>query len=211
MALSPAYKTITRNRCVGAGLCPSRCHSEPVLTGHWCGNPQPLPLPSGEVAERSEDGEGRHVKKTRRCRHVKKICQWHIFSVDLGSYAAVASIRTYTALSWIPSQSPSVTALPKGEPRACTPLHSMKMERIGADTLHELFSTIRQLDGTPLSLIQTSAAYGRRFPVSWPAEPSDPQRSPAFSGGRAAAPPDGTAPSSACRCGQRTGRAPAKF
>ena len=118
MALSPAYKTITRNRCVGAGLCPYRCHSEPVLTGHWCGNPQPLPLPSGEVAERSEDGEGRHVKKTRRCRHVKKICQWHIFSVDLGSYAAVASIRTYTALSWIPSQSPSVTALPKGEPRA---------------------------------------------------------------------------------------------
>ena len=130
MALSPAYKTITRNRCVGAGLCPSRCHSEPVLTGHWCGNPQPLPLPLGEVAERSEDGEGRHVKK---------ICQWHIFSVDLsgyaavasilvctassfssdlGSYAAVASIRTYTALSWIPSQSPSVTALPKGEPRA---------------------------------------------------------------------------------------------
>ena len=123
----------------------------------------------------------------------------------------LASIRTYTALSWIPSQSPAVTALPKGEPRACTPLHSMKMERIGADTLHELFSTIRQLDGTPLSLIQTSAAYGRRFPVSWPAEPSDPQRSPAFSGGRAAAPPDGTAPSSACRCGQRTGRAPAKF
>ena len=109
------------------------------------------------------------------------------------------------------SPSPAVTALPKGEPRACTPLHSMKMERIGADTLHELFSTIRQLDGTPLSLIQTSAAYGRRFPVSWPAEPSDPQRSPAFSGGRAAAPPDGTAPSSACRCGRRTGRAPAKF
>ena len=24
MTLSPAYKTITRNRCVGAGLCPSR-------------------------------------------------------------------------------------------------------------------------------------------------------------------------------------------
>ena len=192
------------------------------MVGCFCRG-QPLPLPSGEVAERSEDGEGRNVKKT---------CQWHIFSVDLSGYAAVASIlvctassfssdlsgyaavasiRTYTTLSWMPSQSPAVTALPKGEPRACTPLHSMKMERIGADTLHELFSTIRQLDGTPLSLIQTSAAYGRRFPVSWPAEPSDPQRSPAFSGGRAAAPPDGTAPSSACRCGQRTGRAPAKF
>ena len=105
----------------------------------WCFcRGQPLPLPSGEVAERSEDGEGRNVKKTCRCRHVKKICQWHIFSVDLsgyaavasilvctassfrsdrGGYAAVASIRTYTTLSWMPSQSPAVTALPKGEPR----------------------------------------------------------------------------------------------
>ena len=126
-----------------------------------------MPLPLGEVAERSEDGEGRHVKK---------ICQWHIFSVDLSGYAAVASIlvctapsfslrsrRLYpvavpkislrhlsrrnfdrchsfavlylppaahsslpaaasilvcTAPSWIPSQSPTVTALPRGEPRA---------------------------------------------------------------------------------------------
>ena len=25
-------------------------------------------------------------------RHVKKICQWHIFSADLGGYAAVAAI-----------------------------------------------------------------------------------------------------------------------
>ena len=117
----------------------------------WCFcRGQPLPLPLGEVAERSEDGEGRHVKK---------ICQWHIFSVDLSGYAAVASflvctassfspdlsgyaavasilvctassfssdlsgyaavasIRTYTTLSWMPSQSPAVTALPKGEPR----------------------------------------------------------------------------------------------
>ena len=46
------------------------------------------------------------------------VCTASSFSPDLGSYAAVASIRTYTALSWIPSQSPSVTALPKGEPRA---------------------------------------------------------------------------------------------
>ena len=89
-----------------------------------------MPLPLGEVAEHSEDGKGRNVKKT---------CRWHIFSVDLsgyaavasflvrtalffssdlGGYAAVASIRTYTTLSWMPSQSPAVTALPKGEPRA---------------------------------------------------------------------------------------------
>ena len=78
---------------------------------------RPLALPLGEVAERSEDGEGGNVKKTCRCRHVKKICQWHIFSVNLSGYAAVASIRTYTTLSWMPSQSPAVTALPKGEAR----------------------------------------------------------------------------------------------
>ena len=97
----------------------------------WCFcRGQPLPLPLGEVAERSEDGEGRNVKKT---------CRWHVFSSDLGGYAAVASILVCTALSfssdrggyiavasilvrtalsWIPSQSPAVTALPKGEPRA---------------------------------------------------------------------------------------------
>ena len=106
------------------------------MVGCFCRG-QPLPLPLGEVAERSEDGEGRHVKK---------ICQWHIFSVDLsgyaavasilvctassfssdlGGYAAVASILVYTALSWIPSQSPAVTALPTGEPGAYPLLHSM--------------------------------------------------------------------------------------
>ena len=50
----------------------------------------PLPLPLGEVAEQSEDGEGRPGAK--------------------------------------PSQSPSVTALPKGEPRGCTT--ARKMARI---------------------------------------------------------------------------------
>ena len=45
---------------------------------------RPLPLPLGEVAERSEDGEGKPYQ---------------------------------------PSQSPTVTALPEGEPRVCAPLH----------------------------------------------------------------------------------------
>ena len=38
-----------------------RCHSEPVtdVTGVGIRNPRPLPLPLGEVAERSEDGEGK--------------------------------------------------------------------------------------------------------------------------------------------------------
>ena len=52
---------------------------QPCLPGlFW----HPLPLPVGEVSERSEDGEGKHSKKTAQ-----------------------------------PSQSPAVTALPKGEPR----------------------------------------------------------------------------------------------
>ena len=58
--------------------------------GHWFGMTwwgRPLPLPLGEVAVRSEDGEGRNVKK---------ICRWHIFSVDLSGYAAVASIWVFT-------------------------------------------------------------------------------------------------------------------
>ena len=45
-------------------------------------------------------GRGRNVKKTCLCRHVKKICRWHIFSVDLSGYAAVASIPVYTAPSF---------------------------------------------------------------------------------------------------------------
>ena len=37
------------------------CHSEPVtdVTGVGIRIPRPLPLPLGEVAERSEDGEGK--------------------------------------------------------------------------------------------------------------------------------------------------------
>ena len=62
-----------------------------------------LPLPLGEVAEHSEDGEGK---------------------------------RSPMAAS--PSQSPAATALPKGEPGSCPPLHSMwtyKTEHIDIDTL----------------------------------------------------------------------------
>ena len=53
---------------------------------------------------------GRGVKKTRRCRHVKKICQWHIFSVDLSGYAAVASFLGYAAhieVRWAGSANPA--------------------------------------------------------------------------------------------------------
>ena len=53
---------------------------------------------------------GRGVKKTCRCRHVKKICQWHIFSVDLSGYAAVVSFLGYAAhieVRWAGSANPA--------------------------------------------------------------------------------------------------------
>ena len=144
--------TNMRLHCVWMRYWPYNVRFAEPIKGEHLASPlgvpreHPLPLPLGEVAERSEGGEGRHVKKTCRCRHVKKICQWHIFSVDRGGYAAVASflvctassfspdrggyaaeasILVCTAPSWIPSQSPAVTALPTGEPGAYPLLHSM--------------------------------------------------------------------------------------
>ena len=45
------------------------CHSEPVtdVTGVGIRNPRPLPLPLGEVAERSEDGEGKQKRTASLC------------------------------------------------------------------------------------------------------------------------------------------------
>ena len=149
-----------------------------------------LPLPPGEVSEQSEDGEGRHVKK---------ICQWHIFSVDLsgyaavasilvctassfssdrGSYAAAASIRICTASSRLPSQSPTVTALPKGEPRVCAPLYRRIPRRHEAVRPYNrlpyprlvLALSFRARDrrhwcGNPFSLSCQPAALGRHLPL----------------------------------------------
>ena len=44
------------------------CHSEPVtdVTGVGIRTPRPLPLPLGEVAERSEDGEGKQRRTASR-------------------------------------------------------------------------------------------------------------------------------------------------
>ena len=44
------------------------CHSEPVtdVTGVGIRIPRPLPLPLGEVAERSEDGEGKQRRTAFR-------------------------------------------------------------------------------------------------------------------------------------------------
>ena len=84
---------------------PSYIARADVDTGPYTRPPMPCPtvcrtaLPY--LSFRASDRR-RGVKKTCRCRHVKKICQWHIFSVDRGSYAAAASILVCTALSFSP-------------------------------------------------------------------------------------------------------------
>ena len=61
---APSAPTIVYRTC--ALLLP--CHSEPVtdVTGVGIRNPRPLPLPLGEVAERSEDGEGKQKRTALR-------------------------------------------------------------------------------------------------------------------------------------------------
>ena len=61
-------------RCVGAAVARNR-----VLI-----NGRPLPLPLGEVAERSEDGEGRNVKKTCRVDTLRKYASG-IFLVSISA------------------------------------------------------------------------------------------------------------------------------
>ena len=61
---APSAPTIVYRTC--ALLLP--CHSEPVtdVTGVGIRNHRPLPLPLGEVAERSEDGEGKQKRTALR-------------------------------------------------------------------------------------------------------------------------------------------------
>ena len=61
---APSAPTIVCRTC--ASLLP--CHSEPVtdVTGVGIRIPRPLPLPLGEVAERSEDGEGKQKRTAFR-------------------------------------------------------------------------------------------------------------------------------------------------
>ena len=64
-----------------------------------------LPLPMGEVAEHCEVGKG-------------------ILPLPMGEVTERSEVGEGKKAA-IPSQSPAVTALPKGEPRDCTPLHRM--------------------------------------------------------------------------------------
>ena len=73
--------------------------------------------------------------KAERClrqmkrRHVKKICRWHIFSVDLGGYAAVASILVSTA-------PPRLAHFPVGRAESPAPTNILRGFSVGADNEH---------------------------------------------------------------------------
>ena len=120
----------------------------------------PLPLPLGEVAERSEDGEGKRAAIPSQSPSLTALpegeprARWREKN---GAHPCRLAYRAGTpCLSlwerWpsaartergnrasIPSQSPSVTALPKGEPRGCTRIWAQKRSVSVTDTLRSLF------------------------------------------------------------------------
>ncbi len=63
---------------------------------YWRGNPFPLPLPLGEVAERSEDGEGRNVKKTCRVDTLRKYASG-IFLVSISAAMSCCGAQNFCA------------------------------------------------------------------------------------------------------------------
>ena len=94
----------------------------------WCASPLPLPL--GEVAERSEDGEGKPGAKPSQSPSVTALPKGEPRGVyrdtKNGAHLPCLSLwERWTSKARtgrenrgaMPSQSPTATALPKGEPR----------------------------------------------------------------------------------------------
>ena len=120
----------------------------------------PLPLPLGEVAERSEDGEGKRAAIPSQSPAVTALpegeprARWREKNgahpcrlayragtpcLSLGERWPSAARTERGNRASIPSQSPSVTALPKGEPRGCTRIWAQKRSVSVTDTLRSLF------------------------------------------------------------------------
>ena len=122
--------------------------------------PHPLPLPLGEVAERSEDGEGKRAAIPSQSPSLTALpegeprARWREKNgahpcrlayragtpcLSLGERWPSAARTERGNRASIPSQSPSVTALPKGEPRGCTRIWAQKRSVSVTDTLRSLF------------------------------------------------------------------------
>ena len=120
----------------------------------------PLPLPLGEVAERSEDGEGKRAAIPSQSPSLTALpegeprARWREKNgahpcrlayragtpcLSLGERWPSAARTERGNRASIPSQSPSVTALPKGEPRGCTRIWAQKRSVSVTDTLRSLF------------------------------------------------------------------------
>ena len=120
----------------------------------------PLPLPLGEVAERSEDGEGKRAAIPSQSPSLTALpegeprARWREKNgahpcrlayragtpcLSLGERWPSAARTERGNRASIPSQSPSVTALPKGEPRGCTRIWAQNRSVSVTDTLRSLF------------------------------------------------------------------------
>ena len=120
----------------------------------------PLPLPLGEVAERSEEGEGKRAAIPSQSPSLTALpegeprARWREKNgahpcrlayragtpcLSLGERWPSAARTERGNRASIPSQSPSVTALPKGEPRGCTRIWAQKRSVSVTDTLRSLF------------------------------------------------------------------------
>ena len=120
----------------------------------------PLPLPLGEGAERSEDGEGKRAAIPSQSPSLTALpegeprARWREKNgahpcrlayragtpcLSLGERWPSAARTERGNRASIPSQSPSVTALPKGEPRGCTRIWAQKRSVSVTDTLRSLF------------------------------------------------------------------------
>ncbi len=120
----------------------------------------PLPLPLGEVAERSEDGEGKRAAIPSQSPSLTALpegeprARWREKNgahpcrlayragtpcLSLGERWPSAARTERGNRASLPSQSPSVTALPKGEPRGCTRIWAQKRSVSVTDTLRSLF------------------------------------------------------------------------
>ena len=93
------YANVNQKACIQCGLCPSIC-------------PEVFSLDDGAPAHAITDAVPEDCRLTAQeaadsCPTVKKTCQWHVFSPDLGGYAAVADSPLYTRGPYfLPQKSP---------------------------------------------------------------------------------------------------------
>jgi hypothetical protein len=101
LTLSPAYKTITRNRCVGAGLCPSRSiYGNPIDRSFVGADDSVRPVRNGTIIVRA----GRVARPYNRlpypvclpcgAMHPKGTCSASLHCVGIAPYEMQSKLQT---------------------------------------------------------------------------------------------------------------------